>query len=110
MQNPWLVFSKVSTLVAMQLQDTVSYTTIYGVHSRAVSGVTALHGDQFVSCSLDSSVQIFSLNQSHDSHVTPTPVAMETVSSDCTAHGVAVSEHGLYVAVLTRSVASLLRI
>ena len=101
-------------LVAMQLPSMsvppnmpLLYTTIYGVHSRAVSGLASVPGNQFISCALDSSVQTFKLDQSHDSHVIPSPVAMETyttLSSDAqrTAHGVVVSEYGLYVAVLTR--------
>lgn len=83
-----------------------SYTTVCGVHSRAVSGLTALHGNQYISCALDSSVQTFSLpNESHDGHVIPTPVTMETYPSlsgnaQRSAHGLAASEHGLLVAVL----------
>lgn len=110
-EQPWLVFGKVSRLVAMQLPQTTSsgtpsYITIYGIHSRAVSGLTALPSNQYLSCALDGSVQTFKLNQlSHDSHVTPTPVTMETVSDESSAHGVVSSNHGLYIAVLTRYVA-----
>ena len=82
---------------------TPPYTTVYGVHSRAVSGLSSLPGGQYISCSLDSSVQVFSLDQSScDSHVTPTSVAVGTTCEESTAQGVACSDHALYSAVLTR--------
>ena len=113
-QKPWLVFNKVSRLIAMQLQTpptpnkVPSYITVCGVHSRAVSGLACLHGNQYISCALDSSIQTFTLpTESHDCHVIPTPVTMETYpplsgNAQRSSQGLATSEHGLLVAVITK--------
>ncbi|CAI8036013.1 hypothetical protein GBAR_LOCUS20204 [Geodia barretti] len=113
---PWLVFAKSSTLIAVQLppvpsEDRPTHITIYGVHSRSVSGLTCLHGNQFISCSLDGSVAKFTLTESHESHVTstgsheshvtPTAVEIGTVCGERQMQGLAVSEHGLFAAFLT---------
>ena len=101
------MFAKFSTLVAVQLPSVPSgngltHITIFGVHSRSVSGLASLPGNQFVSCSLDSSVQIFTLSKSHDTHVTPTPVVVKTLSRECRVQGLAVSAHGLFLTLLSR--------
>jgi hypothetical protein len=113
---PWLVFAKCSTLIAVQLppvpsEDRPTHVTIYGVHSRSVSGLTCLHGNQFISCSLDGSVAKFALTESHESHVTstgsceshvtPTSVEIGMVCGERQMQGLAVSEHGLFAAFLT---------
>ena len=102
------MFAKSSTLIAVQLppvpsEDRPTHITIYGVHSRSVSGLTCLHGNQFISCSLDGSVAKFTLTESHESHVTPTAVEIGTVCGERQMQGLAVSEHGLFAAFLTRS-------
>jgi hypothetical protein len=110
------VFAKCSTLIAVQLppvpsEDRPTHVTIYGVHSRSVSGLTCLHGNQFISCSLDGSVAKFALTESHESHVTstgsceshvtPTSVEIGMVCGERQMQGLAVSEHGLFAAFLT---------
>ena len=106
-QQPWLVFAKSSTLIAVQLPSAPSdncptHTTIFGVHSRSVSGLTSLHGNQYISCSLDGSVSKFMLSKSCESHVTPTAVEVGSASVEVMMQGLAVSDNDLFAAFLTR--------
>ena len=64
---------------------------------------------QFISTSLDGTLQTFQPPMSHDSHVTPSLITIETVqqaqqgSTQSThIHGIAMSKNSLYAAVVVK--------
>jgi len=109
----WVVINKGSSLVALEVtagvdsSESPPYLLVCGLHSMPVSGLCALSDGTFISSSLDSTVQRFTLpttplsfGKSCVSHVTPEPISIASLSAGqvYTTQGIAVSQNGIFVA------------
>ena len=118
----WFIFNKTHYIIILPVIlsssfsiSTLPYTLINGIHTMPVTGLSLLHNNDIISCSVDGTVQSFSLpvslnddnhmtTSSHKCHMTDvsisvTSVALTPAKFPLTCHGISSSKNSIFAAV-----------